>query len=373
MVGKINYQEMKIAGEAIPLIRVRLKKLLSRFSKRPRKEQDTILVVSNCIIGDFLSYIPAIRELIKESKKRVDIIVSPPVKPIAERIRGIGKVWVAKSSYKRGIEGGHNSEQNLPREYGSLIILRISQESYTMIKRIIFSEIAVSDWIYLKYVLHLLRKTLLRKPIKQSRELAFEMVGMKKDLEEIDKSMDIDDIFIFKKQDSYFFKNIPDIKTKEKMILIHTGSGWQGRLWGNWRWAELLERINKLGKFRFIFVGGTDQEKEAFNRIEGKVDFKIYSVISKIDLKELFLLMKKSYYFIGVDSGPRNLAHLANLRSISLRGPGTYFMPLNKKDIVIDRLNGLSASPFFSRKKHLVDNIEAKEVLNAFKKILKEK
>lgn len=94
------------------------------------------------------------------------------------------------------------------------------------------------------------------------------------------------------------------MKGRDKKILIHTGSGWKLKLWGNEKWVELLNRINKLGNFRFIFIGADNQEEEDFKEIQKNLNFNIYSLIKKVDLKELILLMRFSDYFIGIDSGP---------------------------------------------------------------------
>lgn len=373
MAGRINYQEMRIAREAIPLIKIRIKKIRNGLARKKEKKTDRktnrVLIVSTCIIGDFLSYIPAIREFLKKMRKKADIIVTSPVRPLAEKINGIDKVWIAKSSYMRTIERGKKSRDKIPEGYDSLIVLRIGPESYDMIKGIRFSEIITCDWAYLRYFVNQSKGAVLKKQVRQSREVAFDVIKMRKSLKEIDKNIDLDDYFVFNKKDRDFIKKRNEIRTRDKIILIHTGSGWESRLWEDEKWVELIKKINQTGKFRFIFIGGTEQEEQAFKNISKGLGFKTYSLIKKLDLKELFLLMKKGSYFIGADSGPRNLAHLADLRSVSLRGPGTYFMPLDKRDIVIDKLNGLPGNPFFALKKHQVKSISVDEVFNAFKKI----
>ena len=373
-MGRVNYQEMRLSGEALPLIKSRIKKIKNRFSRNNnKKETGKILVICTCIIGDFLSYLPAIRELIKKNHgKRVDMIVSPLLRSLAEKINGIGKIFVAKSAYNRSVEArSKQRKQAVQGKYDSLVIMRISRESYRMIKDIDFSDIMVPDLMFARYLLHLAKNMLIKRPIKQSREFGFELIGLKKPLEQIDKDIDLKDIFIFTKKEREKIARMPELKTKDKIVLIHTGSGWREKLWSNDKWIVLIKKVNQLGKFRFIFVGATQQEEEAFREIKNRLDFKVYSVIGKNSLRELFLFMEKSDYLIGIDSGPRNLSHLADMRSVTIRGPGTYFKPLDKRDIVIDRLKGLSTNPFFPDKDARVDNINVEEVLAAFKKIMK--
>ncbi|MGA2130312.1 MAG: glycosyltransferase family 9 protein [Candidatus Pacearchaeota archaeon] len=372
MSKKINFKEFSIAREISPLIKIRIKKIGGFFSKKPEIKSKKVLIVDTCIIGDFLATLPAIREIAK-NHKNVDLIVSPPVKSLAERINGIENVFVAKTSYNREIENGEDGFYNLLKEYEKIVILRISPESYNLIKNIKFSNVMASDWVYFKYIFHMAKNIFIRKPIKQSREVMFEIINVKKDRKKIDREINLSQMFKFKQSDYKKIEKIPELNLREKKILIHTGSGWESRLWQNEKWAELLEKINKIGKFKLIFVGSGEQEEKSFEHIKKMVSFKIYSLIGKLDLKELFLVMKESDYFIGADSGPRNLAHLADLRSISLRGPGPYFMPLNKKDIVIDNLNGLSAMPFFSNKNNSASSIGVDKVFIAFKKLLRNK
>lgn len=371
MSERINYREFSIAREALPLIKIRAKKISSLLSKKSGADSGRVLVVDTCIIGDFMHTLPSIMEIIKRGKD-VDLIVSSPVKPIAERISGIGKVFVAKTSYNREIEGsGNGTGKGLSPYYKKIVILRISPEAYSLIKNIKFSEMHASDWVYLKYLLHMAKNILIRRPIKQSREVAFEIINVKKARERIDKGLNLKKMFKFNKRDYRKVSKIPELRTTDKIILIHTGSGWASRLWKDDKWVGLIKEINHAGrpKFRFIFIGSGGQEKKSFDYIRKKTGLKVYSLIGKLDLKELFLVMKKSDYFIGVDSGPRNLAHFADLRSVSLRGPGTYFMPLNKKDIVIDNIKGRSAMPFFSSEKSSVSAIAVENVFDEFKRV----
>lgn len=371
MSKKVNYQEFKIAGEASPLIKIRIKKIKNALSRGRKDKGRGVLIVDTCIIGDFLSYLPALRAIIKNKGVKVDLIVSPALESLSERINGINKVFTAKSSYNRNVEQNKKSGGKISQMYKTLVVIRISPEAYEMIKDLKFSEIITSDLVYFKYLVHVAKKILIKSPIKQSRQIGFEIIGIKEKLRDIDKKIDLNDLFNFKDSDYNFLKKISEINTKEKKILVHTGSGWEGRLWNNKNWINLIKRVNELGKFRFIFIGGTDQEKRTYEEVKRSLNFKVYSVIGKLDLKELFLFMKRSNYFIGMDSGPRNLAHLADLRSITLRGPGLYFMPLNKKDKVIDNLKSASTLPFFFQKKGNVENISVDRVFKSFKKLIR--
>jgi ADP-heptose:LPS heptosyltransferase len=364
---RINYGDLKIAKEIYPLIKIRLKRIKKLLLNNEIKNEGRTLVVNTCIIGDFLSYLPALRTYTKKNNITFDILVSPTVKPLAEKIKGVNRVFVAKSSYNRDTEHNNQEQQSIPQEYDLIIVLRLSQEAYDLIKNIKYEEIITSDIVFLKYIFHLAKNSLLKKEVKQSREIIFETLGIK----ETNKNNELYDLFNFNSSDYNFIKIIPEMKGRDKKILIHTGSGWKVKLWKNENWAELLKMINELGKFRFIFIGRTEEEKRVFESIQKNLNFKVYSLIDKVNLKELFLIMKKSDYFIGVDSGPRNLAHYANLRSISLLNPAAVnnFMPFSEKDIVIEKPHRLPANLFNFNKRSNMEKISTEEVLESFKKL----
>jgi ADP-heptose:LPS heptosyltransferase len=359
---RINYKELQIGREILPMLKIRLKNKFFKNNIINKK----VLVINTCIIGDFLATLPALSSFIKINKLKVDMIVSHSVKPLAESIKGVNNVFVARSSYNRETEKQETEKQNISEEYGLLVVLRIGPEAYKLIKNVRFSEIINCDIVYFKYILHLVKNILTRKPVKQSKDLVFEILNLKKS----DKEIKFNDIFEFSKYDYDLVKKIPEMNGNKKKIIIHLGSGWKEKQWENKKWADLLKKINSFGKFKFIFVGADEEEKESFEYIQKKLDFKIFSLIKKINLKELFLVMRLSNYFIGIDSGPRNLAHYSDLRSITLLGPGLKnFMPLNEKDIVIDKSNPFSTSVFYIGKKSGMEKIGVDEVMESFKKL----
>jgi ADP-heptose:LPS heptosyltransferase len=354
----INFREFNILKEIMPLIKVRSKKI---FGKRLVKT-GKILVVDTCIIGDFLSTLPALRAFIEKSKENVDIIVSPAVKSLAESVKGVEKIFTAKTSYdsKDG-----KKKDSLNEDYRLIIILRISPEAYDLIKNL-NAEIITCGGVYSKYIFHVLNSVLLKREVKQSRDIIYEIMGLEKPTK-----TNLDNIFKISKSEIQYIKKIPEMKGKEKKILIHTGSGWKVKSWENKKWIELLKKINNLGNFRFIFVGNDNAEKRSYEYIKDKLNFKIYSLIGKVNLKELMIIMKKSDYFIGIDSGPRNLAHISNLRSISLLSPAAIknFMPFDKKDIVVERPNRFPINLFNFHFGSKMKDISSDEVFEAFKSL----
>ena len=159
-------------------------------------------------------------------------------------------------------------------------------------------------------------------------------------------------------------------KSNKKKIIIHTGASWPMMKWGNDRWVDVLKKINIMGEYDFVFIG-VEKDNKDYNYISSLVDFKLYSLISKINVWELTTLFNSVNYFIGIDSGPGNIAHLVGLRSIIIYGPGPHtFMSDDENDIILDKSNGRGVyQRFFLKKNSFIKKITANEVYEAFKKI----
>ena len=358
----INADEFRIAGEIPLLIKLQLKHLLTnKFTYEGR-----VLVINTCIIGDFIATLPALRLFIQSTGQDVDLVVSPPVKEIAESIKGVHSVFTAKSIYNRSIEK-QNTQTILPKDYGIVLVLRISPDAYRLLNRIQYSKLITYGIPFIKYFLHLIWNLSLKKEVRQWREINFEIVGIKKP----EKNVEFDDIFCVSKAEYDRIRELPEMKGDRKRVLIHTGSGWHVKLWDNKKWIETIDKINKLGEFDFIFIGVGEQEASSFEYIQRRLDFKVYSLVNRVDLKTSLLIMRLSDYFIGIDSGPRNMAHLADLRSVTLLGPAPKnFMPVNKADVVIDRFTCRCKSLFYFHKVNAIQSISADDVLVCFKSLL---
>jgi ADP-heptose:LPS heptosyltransferase len=278
----------------------------------------------------------------------------------------VHSVFTAKSIYNRSIEK-QNTQTILPKDYGIVLVLRISPDAYRLLNRIQYSKLITYGIPFIKYFLHLIWNLSLKKEVRQWREINFEIVG----INEPEKNLEFDDIFCVSKAEYDRIRELPEMKGDRKRVLIHTGSGWHVKLWDNKKWIETIDKINKLGEFDFIFIGVGEQEASSFEYIQRRLDFKVYSLVNRVDLKTSLLIMRLSDYFIGIDSGPRNMAHLADLRSVTLLGPAPKnFMPVNKADVVIDRFTCRCKSLFYFHKVSAIQSISADDVLVCFKSLL---
>jgi ADP-heptose:LPS heptosyltransferase len=332
------------------------------------KDPKKILIINTSLIGDILVSLPAISSYIKKHKNaKIDLLVSSPMKSIAEKVRGVNKVYSSKSISTRKHEKSLSDleyEELVNNNYDLILAIRLSGDAHKILKKLKSKSVKSSFFTYANYLLYLSDKRSKDYSIKQCREFFFEAFGEKI------KKIKFEEIFGFSKEDYEKIRNNPLMAGKTKKIIIHTGSTWAFKLWNNEGWIEVLKSLNNLGNFKFIFVGTTEKEKQDFDYIQNKLNFKIHSAINRLNLAELALLMRLSDYFIGIDSGPRNLAHIAELRSICLLGPGAkMFMPLDKKDIVIDKSDCKCSCLFCFKSEGCIQKITPEEIINAFKKI----
>lgn len=334
------------------------------FRTKTRQRTGRILIINTCLIGEFAASLPAIRDfMLRNGESAVDLMVSPPLKSLAERVRGVGNVYTARSVYGRDTEKAHEEGKQIGA-YDKIFVMRISVPAYRLIRTIPAGEVHTGLRQYSGYGLHLWGSLFSRRLPKQWTELNFKMLGG------VPRAFSFDEIFEFRPEDFARVNNLDALQTAEKKMIIHTGASWPMKHWPADRWVALLNELHQLGGMRFIFVGGKeDADEYAF--IASQLDFPVYSLIGQIDLLQLVLVLRASDYFIGVDSGPRNLAHLADVRSVSIFGPGPHFyMPLDARDIVIDKSRGRGLyQMFFSTRDGFIHRITADEVYDAFIKL----
>lgn len=361
----LNFDYLRLYQEFPLLIKLKIKEIWNKEVKDCKR----ILIINTSTIGDFILSLPAMHSFIKEnSASKIDLAVSAQLKSLAKKIRGINEVYEVKPILIK--EGYPKDKKNiLPKsEYDFIMVMRISKDAYGLIRKVKYKRLKSYLWPFLKFTISLIKNNSFGGKLKQWKEVNFEIINKK--INKKNKEVKFEDIFNFSKEDYERIKKLPVMQSSLKKIIIHTGAKWSPYLWENEKWIELIKKINKLENFKFIFVGGADKEEKDFEVIQDNLNFKIYSLIKKVNILELLLIMRMSNYFIGIDSGPRNMAHIADLRSISLLGPGPkIFMPLSKKDKVIDKSNCHCTTFYCFKKKNCLQRISVEEVFEEFKNL----
>jgi ADP-heptose:LPS heptosyltransferase len=307
-------------GRELPAL-LRLQTLKSRSVPSPQ----TVLIVNCCLIGDFVVSLPAITDFIREhSTAQIDLLISPSVAPLARRLRGVRRIYAAPSVFGRNTERSV-SDERLDSSYDLVVVLRLSEQARGLLATTSYRAIRTYIIPLLKYAVHLAMRP--SAQVKQMSEYNFEAFGK---FGRHERHLCVDDVFDF--------TDVPAVDARlGRTVVVHTGSESRVHLWPIDKWVALLERIHKLNDASFVFVGGTEEEARRFDEISRRVSFPLHSVIRKYDVLEVVMLMRTSSLFVGVDSGPRHLAHLVDLPSVSLLGPGPKsFQPLNRNATVID-------------------------------------
>jgi ADP-heptose:LPS heptosyltransferase len=301
--------------------------LLRIQTLKPRSvpSPQTVLIVNCCLIGDFVVSLPAITDFIREhSTAQIDLLISPSVVPIARRLRGVRRVYAARSVFGRNTEST-GSDEGLASSYDLVVVLRLSEPARRLLAMTSYRAIRTYFIPLLKYAVHLAIRP--SAQVKQMSEYNFEAFGKDGRREQ---HLCADAVFDF--------TDLPAVNAGPgRTVVVHTGSDSRVHLWPVDKWVTLLERLHQLKDVSFVFVGGTEEEARRFDEISRRVSFPLHSVIRQYDLLEVLMLMRMSSLFVGVDSGPRHLAHLVDLPSVNLLGPGPKsFHPLNRNATVVD-------------------------------------
>lgn len=361
---KINFDYLNVFREPFFFMVFTIRHALIR--KHVSDDSHAILIVDTCLIGDFAASLPALSQYIARNHDRpIDLLVSPPLKPLAECVRGIRKVYTVRSIFNRAIE---NTEENqdLPKAYDTVLVLRMSLDAYRLLTEVTINQLKTGAAQYIRYGLHLAWYLLIGQTPRSWREVNFAMVN------ETPRTVQFNNLFSIPNLFSKRIQEFPVLATEQKKICIHTGASWHMNHWPIERWVTLLKKLHAHDDYRFIFVGA-GKDAEDYNQISARLPFTTYSLINKINLVELLLVLQSSDYFIGTDSGPRNVAHLAELPSIVLLGPGPHmFTPPNPHDIVLDHSKGRGLFERFvaSNTARYINRITPDEVYEAFIRLI---
>ena len=105
-------------------------------------------------------------------------------------------------------------------------------------------------------------------------------------------------------------------------FVIFPGGNWKPKIWSAKNYNALLKKILSQNKnIKFILVGSKNEEKLYFNDLTNKIDCNHIINLFGSSLSLTAAYMKKSYIFIGNDSGLTHMAAATNLKSIVLFGP----------------------------------------------------
>ena len=135
----------------------------------------------------------------------------------------------------------------------------------------------------------------------------------------------------------------------KKQIVVHPGGGWSFRLWSNERWVEVINTLGTNSTLGIVLIGG-ENERNVVSSISSCLRVPHEKRITSFE--ELVGLLKGTDLFVGLDSGPMNLAVTLGVRALALFGPGDHelWYPHGRRDIFLHARNSFPCNPCMQRK-----------------------
>jgi ADP-heptose:LPS heptosyltransferase len=155
-------------------------------------------------------------------------------------------------------------------------------------------------------------------------------------------------------------------------VVVHPGARWVYKQWPKDRWISLLNRLGKQMGVYPIMIAGPGEE-ELVSEITSGLTVPHKMKMTSFD--ELVGLLKGADLFVGLDSGPMNLASVLGVPSVALFGPGDFeqWHPYVKGSVGIFHkfpCNPCLQKKCFFKKKNCMASISTEEVYAAIQEIL---
>jgi ADP-heptose:LPS heptosyltransferase len=109
-----------------------------------------------------------------------------------------------------------------------------------------------------------------------------------------------------------------DLAIHSPYIILHPLAGWEYRTWSVDRWRKLIEKIVRETHYKCILIS-SGNERDQLEKIAEGIPRVHYA--AGVPLEHCAILMKRSWGFVGNDSGPLHLAASIGVPVIGLYGP----------------------------------------------------
>ena len=123
-----------------------------------------------------------------------------------------------------------------------------------------------------------------------------------------------------------------------RIIVFHIGAGNKFREWGIPHQRELIQLLSRIPETAIIMVGAVEDKEIEASLLETNSD-SLYSLIGKLNLRELQALIAQAALFVGPDSGPMHIAAATNIPIVALFGPTlpAHFAPWKANAIILEK------------------------------------
>lgn len=137
----------------------------------------------------------------------------------------------------------------------------------------------------------------------------------------------------------------PSTGAKSNAVVVHVGGGWEFRRWAEEKWASLIDQLHD--RYDSVTVIGGPGDSAILRRIEAQVVRRDRLGFATTTMEEMIHQIRDCVQFVGLDSGPMNLAVCLDKPTIALFGPGdsTMWRPLNKGGKFIQKTERFPCSP----------------------------
>ncbi len=109
--------------------------------------------------------------------------------------------------------------------------------------------------------------------------------------------------------------------TSSDYLLVHIGGGWVYKRWPVKNWINLINWLDAAFTSKVVVIAGPG-EKDILAEIQASVNETSSVTFQLPTYSEMLCLIKSSRLFIGLDSGPMNIATCLEKPVIALFGPG---------------------------------------------------
>ena len=313
----------------------------------PRIEGDALIVLP-CLIGEFIAALPALKSFIDRNRQSdFDLLVSPNVAPLARKIKGIRRVLTARTVHQRESERRDHSIRS--HSYSTVLVLRMSPDAHRILRNINYRTLYSSVRPTFKYSLGTF---ILGKPIQWSNFVC-------------------DALEVLPAADRRNILDLGKAKPRPRNIILHVNANWHMRMWARKRWIELIKHIHTEYHMEFTFIGsGKDDTKEC-EAIASQLGFRTRSLIGK-DILQATLAIRNAGFFIGLDSGPRNIADFLDVPSLVLLGPSLHnFEAVSRKAVVIDKIHKSISTIFTLKHISPLEDVSVDDVFLAWQALYK--
>jgi heptosyltransferase-1 len=123
-----------------------------------------------------------------------------------------------------------------------------------------------------------------------------------------------------------------------KIITIHISAGNEFRYWGVDNIVKLSDLLGQLPGVQIVLIG-TNEDLKAEEEILKKSKARLFSLVGRLNLREVREFISHSSIFVGPDSGPMHIAASTSTPIVAFFGPTlpAHFSPWRAKALLIEK------------------------------------